>query len=117
MATIDSHRLLGQMERVTLSELASNVDEYFARMEQEDIGFILTESGVDKYVLYPYHWYFPEKELLQIEIEKALYDQVSELIDPMHISHEELILAFLRWCVDPTTQDQAIAWLKEASAR
>lgn len=116
MATIDSHRLLGQMERVALSELTSNVDEYFARMEQEEIGFILTEGGVDKYVLYPYHWYYSEKELLQLEIEKELYDQVSELIDPMHISHEELIVEFLKWCIDPITQDHALAWLKEVSA-
>lgn len=111
MISFDSKRY---MERVALSEVESNFDAYCARMDQEDIGFILVKDGVDKYLLCPYHWDRPEVEVIPIEIETELYDQVSELIAPMNISHEELINAFLRWCVDPDTQEEAIAWLRIA---
>ena len=55
-----------------------------------------------------------EDERIQLEIEMGLFDQVSELMTPMHISHEELITAFLKWCTDPVTRETAIAWLRTA---
>ena len=55
-----------------------------------------------------------EDERVKLEIDMGLFDQVSELIAPMHISHEELITAFLEWCVDSVTRDTAIAWLQTA---
>ena len=55
-----------------------------------------------------------EDERIQLEIEMGLVDQVSALIAPMHISHEELITAFLKWCTDPDTQEEAVAWLRTA---
>ena len=55
-----------------------------------------------------------EDERIQLEIEKGVFDQVSELIAPMHISHEKLIAAFLKWCTDPDTQEEAMAWLQAA---
>lgn len=55
-----------------------------------------------------------EEERIQLEIEMGIFDQVSELIAPMHISHEGLITAFLKWCTDPNTQEEAMAWLQAA---
>lgn len=116
MTSIDSRRLIDNMERITPSELASNFDTYYERMTRDDVGFILTEDGIDKYVIFPYHWCLSEGEMIQIEVEKELYDKVSELIAPMRISHEELISAFFEWCVNPATQNEAMMWLKEVSA-
>lgn len=55
-----------------------------------------------------------EFDLYCFEIETDLYHQISELITPMNISHEELIDAFLRWCINPNTQGEATAWLQTA---
>ena len=55
-----------------------------------------------------------EDERIQLEIEMGLFDQVSELIAPMHISHEDLITAFLKWCTDYNTKEEAVAWLQTA---
>ena len=54
------------------------------------------------------------RDLIQIEIATELYNQISELIAPMHLSHEELVAAFLRWCANPVTQEDATAWLRKA---
>ena len=67
----------GYMERVELSEVKSSFDAYCARMDQEDIGFILVKGGVNKYLLCPYHWDRSEVETILVEIETELYDQVS----------------------------------------
>ena len=48
------------------------------------------------------------------EIKADLYHQISELIVPWNISHEELIDAFLRWCINPDTQGTAMDWLQTA---
>lgn len=112
MINFDSKRY---MERVELSEVESNFDAYCARMDREDIGFILVKDGVDKYLLRPYHWDRPEVEAILVEIETELYDQISEFIAPMNISHEELIDAFFRWCTDPDTQGTAMDWLQTAT--
>lgn len=54
------------------------------------------------------------KDLIQVGIETELYTQISELIAPIHICHEELVAAFLQWCANPDTQEDATAWLRKA---
>ena len=48
---------LDSMERITRQDLCDKLDHYFARIDAEDIGFvILDDSGNDKYVLCPAVW-------------------------------------------------------------
>lgn len=48
---------LSEMERIEQSIISEKLDEILERIDQEDIGFIITENGKDKYVLVPYRWY------------------------------------------------------------
>lgn len=45
------------MERIPHTELPERLDEMFERIEKEDIAFVITENGEDKYVLCPYAWF------------------------------------------------------------
>lgn len=45
------------MERIPHTDLPDKLDEMFERIEKEDIAFIITEDGEDKYVLCPYAWF------------------------------------------------------------
>lgn len=48
---------LNSMERITQQDLCNKLDHYFARIDAEDIGFvILDDAGNDKYVLCPVAW-------------------------------------------------------------
>lgn len=48
---------LDSMERITSQDLCDKLDHYFARIDAEDIGFvILDDAGNDKYVLCPAAW-------------------------------------------------------------
>lgn len=112
MKNIDSRVLLENMERNSMSEFASNFDTHCDRVKNEDVGFVVTRNGADKFVPCPSRWISPEDELVTIEIEEQLYDQVLKILTPMHITSEEAVIAFLCWCVDPATRDEAMAWLK-----
>lgn len=48
---------LDDMERIPHTELPEKLDEMFERIDKEDIAFIITEDGEDKYVLCPYAWF------------------------------------------------------------
>ena len=48
---------LSEMERVEQSEISEKLDEYIDRIDKENIGFVITENGKDKYVLCPYWWF------------------------------------------------------------
>lgn len=45
------------MERIPHTDLPEKLDEMFERIEKEDIAFVITEDGEDKYVLCPYAWF------------------------------------------------------------
>lgn len=49
-------------------------------------------------------------EVLTITIDTELKEQVEQIIQPMGISLEQLIIRFLVWCVRDS--EQAIAYLK-----
>lgn len=51
-------------------------------------------------------------EVLTITIDTELKEQVEQIIQPMGISLEQLIIRFLVWCVRDS--EQAIAYLKRA---
>lgn len=48
---------LSQMERVEQSLISGKLDEMLDRIDKENIGFVITENGKDKYVLCPYWWF------------------------------------------------------------
>lgn len=48
---------LSEMERVEQSMISEKLDEYMDRIDKENIGFVITEDGTDKYVLCPYWWF------------------------------------------------------------
>lgn len=50
---------LNQLERIGQLELSENLDAILERIDKEDTGFVITEDGVDKYVLCPYKWFNP----------------------------------------------------------
>ena len=45
------------MERIPHTDLPDKLDEMFERIEKEDIAFVITEGGEDKYILCPYAWF------------------------------------------------------------
>lgn len=45
------------MERIPHTALPEKLDEMFERIDKEDIAFVITEDGKDKYVLCPYAWF------------------------------------------------------------
>lgn len=50
--------------------------------------------------------------LITITIDADLVEKVEEIIRPMGITQEQLIVRFFHWCVDEP--EQAIAYLKKA---
>lgn len=60
------HRLppLDEMERIEQSLLIEKLDEILERIEKENIGFVITESGLDEMVIMPFRWFaenFPDE--------------------------------------------------------
>lgn len=53
-----------------------------------------------------------DTELITITIDADLAAKVEEMIRPMGITQEQLIVGFFHWCVDEP--EQAIAYLKKA---
>ena len=51
---------MSEMERVEQSQLGDKLDELFERIDKENIGFVITENGKDKYVLCPFSWFASE---------------------------------------------------------
>jgi len=45
------------LERIPHTALPEKLDEMFERIDKEDIAFVITEDGKDKYVLCPYAWF------------------------------------------------------------
>ena len=52
---------ISEMERISREELAARLDEILARVEQENIGFVITDDGKLGLVLCPYAWFGPEQ--------------------------------------------------------
>ena len=46
--------LLEEMERVPVSEVPERFEELLRRIEEERVGFVLTQDGKDKYFLIPF---------------------------------------------------------------
>lgn len=103
-----------EMERFPVEKLPDKIDELFDRVDQENIGFVLTKDGQDAMVLCPYRWFEPEYETVEIEVDSIVLEQLKEIITPMGLTPEELIVQFFKWCVNPDTQEEAISWLKKA---
>mgnify|MGYP000457370014 FL=1 len=53
-------------------------------------------------------------EVLTITIDTELKEQIEQIIQPMGISLEQLIIRFLVWCV--SEPEQAIDYLQKAKA-
>lgn len=102
------------MERVPISDLPDKLDELFDRIDKENTGFVLTEGGCDKYVLCPYKWFDDSElvEVLEVQIDSELLDRVREIVAPMGLTPEDLIRQFFHWCVDSSTADEAVVWLR-----
>ena len=43
-----------EMERVPVSEVPERFEELLRRIEEERVGFVLTQDGKDKYFLIPF---------------------------------------------------------------
>lgn len=52
---------ISEMERISREEMAARLDEILARVEQENIGFVITDDGKPDLVLCPYAWFGPEQ--------------------------------------------------------
>lgn len=111
---IKKYHPIDKMERISVEEFAVKMEDLFNRADQENIGFVLTNAGRDSMVLWPYRWFEPEYETVEIKIDTVLLEQLKEIITPMGLMPEDLIVQFFRWCIDPDTRDEAIAWLKMA---
>lgn len=48
---------LDNMERIPHTELPNKLDWMMERIDQTNVGFVITENGQDKYVLCPYDWF------------------------------------------------------------
>ena len=48
---------LDTMERIPQAQISEKLDEIFERIDKENIGFVITEDGKDKYVLCPFDWF------------------------------------------------------------
>ena len=105
---------LEEMERIPEDEISRNVDQIFERIDNENIGFVITRDGKDSCVLCPYEWFEPEYETIEVEVDSLLLEQVKAIIAPMGWTVEGLFTRFIEWVVDPDTQEEAIAWLKKA---
>lgn len=60
------HRLppLSEMERIEQSLFIEKLDEILERIDKEDIGFVITEGGLDEMVIIPFRWFaetFPDE--------------------------------------------------------
>lgn len=60
------HKLppLSEMERIEQSLLSEKLDEILDRIDNEDIGFVITENGLPKVVIVPFRWFsenFPDE--------------------------------------------------------
>ena len=60
------HKLppLSEMERIEQSLLSEKLDEILERIDNEDIGFVITENGLPDMVLIPFRWFaenFPDE--------------------------------------------------------
>ena len=70
---------LSEMERIEQSVISEKLDEILDRIDQEDIGFVITEDGKDKYVLVPFWWYesnFPDE--LGCIVNSALRQEITK---------------------------------------
>lgn len=47
---------LSEMERIEQTLLVEKLDEILERIDNEDIGFVITENGLPDMVLIPFHW-------------------------------------------------------------
>ena len=105
---------LSEMERVPAEEIQERLDGLLKRMDEENVGFVITERGKDSCVLCPYKWFEPEYETVEIEVDELLKAQVEKVIKPLGWTLEQLIVRFLEWLVNPDTQEEAVAWLMNA---
>ena len=49
---------LSEMERIEQTQLVEKLDEILERIDNEDIGFVITENGLPDMVLIPFRWFF-----------------------------------------------------------
>ena len=55
---------LSEMERIEQTLLVEKLDEILERIDNEDIGFVITENGLPKVVIVPFRWFsenFPDE--------------------------------------------------------
>ena len=55
---------LSEMERIEQTLLVEKLDEILERIDNEDIGFVITGSGLPDMVLIPFRWFaetFPDE--------------------------------------------------------
>ena len=48
---------LSEMERIEQILLVEKLDEILKRIDNEDIGFVITENGLPDMVLIPFRWF------------------------------------------------------------
>ena len=75
---IRSFQPIDEMERVTPEELTDRFDEILGRIDDENIGFVITENGKDRFVLCPYDW---NAEVFDRAIRDAIDREIREALD------------------------------------
>lgn len=67
------------LERIPHTSLPEKLDEMFERIDKEDIAFVITEDGKDKYVLCPYTWFdFTNDEDFGCMIVSAIQNELKD---------------------------------------
>ena len=120
---------VSEMERISREELAARLDEILARVEQENIGFVITDDGKPDLVLCPYAWFSPEQlDDLGSVVNSAIRDVIraggedsaavrqfvrSHLLDldgkTLHVAAQDLREMFLP---APMTEEEKQEWHK-----
>ena len=55
---------LSELERIEQSLFIEKLDEILERIDKENIGFVITEGGLDEMVIIPFRWFaenFPDE--------------------------------------------------------
>ena len=62
--TVDKEKYRQKRERIEQTQLVEKLDEILERIDNEDIGFVITENGLPDMVLIPFRWFaenFPDE--------------------------------------------------------
>ena len=75
---------LSEMERIEQTLLVEKLDEILERIDNEDIGFVITENGLPDMVLIPFRWFaenFPDEAVEAVNADERVKVQLVGQVD------------------------------------